>query len=62
MYFLENKHNTNISQWGFSVKIYLGELLHKSFFILTTMNRILIIKSIMKLIATYVVGDKALID
>ena len=60
--FLEKKYNIDTTRKGFPIKIYMGELSHELYFIALTLQRQIIIRSMKKLVTTYVVGDLALLN
>ena len=62
VYFLEQNHNIDTSQWGFPVKIYTKRPLYKLFFISHLINITIIIKSTKKLVVIYIIGDEVIIN
>ena len=60
--FLKQKHNVNTTKWGFSIKIYIGGPLYKSYFIELILQGKIIIRPTKKMITSYMVGDLALLD
>ena len=60
--FIKQKHNTNTSHQGFSIKMFTRSPLYELFFITLTLQETLVIRTTKKLVATYVVGDLAFLD
>ena len=60
--FLEQQQNTNTSRKGFPINMYLGEPPHKLYFIAMTLQGQIIIGPNKKVVASYVVGNLALLD
>jgi len=56
------KHNFDISQQGFSIKMYSKGLPHEPFFIALILKGDIIIRPTKKLLASYIVGDLAFLD
>jgi len=57
MEFIKQKHNSDISQWGFPIKMYIGGPSYELFFIVLTLQEKIVISLTKKLVASYVVGD-----
>ena len=60
--FLKKKHNADITRKGFSIKMYTRGLSHEPYFIVLILQKQIIIESMKKLVAIYIVGDLALLD
>jgi len=60
--FLEKKHNANTTRKGFPIKMYIGEPSHKLYFIALTLQGKIIIRSIKKMVTSYVVEDLVLLE
>jgi len=60
--FLKRKHNADITRKEFPIEIYIGELLHKSYFITLTLQEKIIIELTKKLVVLHVVGNLVLLD
>ena len=60
--FLKKKHNTDIIRKDFSIKMYTGGPPYEPYFIVLTLWGQVIIGPTKKLVATYMVGDLALLD
>jgi len=60
--FLKQKHNADTTRQGFSIEMYIGGLLYKLYFIALTLQGEIIIELMKKLVASYMVGDLAILD
>ena len=59
---MEQRHNTEILWNRFPISIYQEELSHKPYFIAVNMEGWAIIAPNKKIVATYVIGELALLD
>ena len=60
--FLEKKHNVDTTRKDFPIEIYMGGPPYELYFIALTLQGKIIIRSTKKIVASYVVGDLALLD
>ena len=60
--FLKKKHNRDTMRREFSIKMYSGGLPHKPYFIVLMLQGQIVIGPTKEMVASYVVGDLALLD
>ena len=60
--FFKKKYNTDIIRKKFLIEMYIGELPHKPYFIALTLQEQIIVGPTKKMVASYMVGDLALLD
>jgi len=60
--FFKQKYNADETKQDFSIKIYMGGLPHKPYFIVLILQEKIIIRPTKKIVILYMVGDLALLD